>query len=54
MKARKKTRDNDQFFGKDMSREQNRSKGKKTSFEDDDFDWESFDEWDNDFPEFKH
>jgi len=52
MKARKKTHE-EILSGKDMSREKRR-KFHKNNDDDDDFDWESYDDWDNDFPEFKH
>jgi len=55
MKSRKKNSfDEEALFAKDRSREKNRSHGKKTNFEDEDFDWESFDDWDNDFSKFRN
>lgn len=53
MKARKKAHE-EVLSGKNMNREKRRQFHKSDDDDDDDFDWEKFDDWDNDFPEFKH
>ncbi len=53
MKARKKAHE-ELLSGKDMTREKRRRFHKNLDEDDEDFDWESYDDWENDFPEFKH
>jgi len=56
MKARKKVQKgiDEVVYGKEMTREKRRKFHKNLDEDDEDFDWESYDDWDNDFPEFKH
>jgi len=53
MKARRKVEE-EVIFGKEMTREKRRRFHKNLDEDDDDFDWESFDDWENDFLDSKH